>query len=99
MVVVERERRFLAPVDRALATLLLDQLPAVLPVHALNLVAELEKLSPVDGEEDELAEHRARMMKSERIAGDISEGMTLFGDMIRRQASLMGLTSDGHYER
>jgi DNA repair protein RecN (Recombination protein N) len=36
-------------------------------------VEELEKLSPVDGEEDELAENRARMMKSERIAGDISE--------------------------
>lgn len=36
-------------------------------------VEELEKLAPVDGEEDELAEHRARMMKSERIAGDISE--------------------------
>ena len=36
-------------------------------------VGELEKLSPVDGEEDELAEHRSRMMKSERIAGDISE--------------------------
>jgi len=36
-------------------------------------VDELEKLSPVDGEEDELAEQRSRMMKSERIAGDISE--------------------------
>lgn len=36
-------------------------------------VEELEKLSPRDGEEDELAESRARMMKSERIAGDISE--------------------------
>lgn len=36
-------------------------------------VAELEKLSPVDGEEDELAERRSRMMKSERIAGDIAE--------------------------
>jgi DNA repair protein RecN (Recombination protein N) len=36
-------------------------------------VDELEKLSPVDGEEDELAEKRGRMMKSERIAGDISE--------------------------
>ena len=36
-------------------------------------VEELEKLSPVDGEEDELAEHRTTMMKSERIAGDISE--------------------------
>jgi DNA repair protein RecN (Recombination protein N) len=36
-------------------------------------VEELESLSPVDGEEEELAERRARMMKSERIAGDISE--------------------------
>jgi DNA repair protein RecN (Recombination protein N) len=36
-------------------------------------VDELEKLTPVDGEEDELAEKRSRMMKSERIAGDISE--------------------------
>ncbi|MCB1445666.1 MAG: DNA repair protein RecN [Rhizobiaceae bacterium] len=36
-------------------------------------VGELEALSPVDGEEEELAEQRSRMMKSERIAGDISE--------------------------
>jgi DNA repair protein RecN (Recombination protein N) len=36
-------------------------------------VDELEKLSPIDGEEDELAEKRTLMMKSERIAGDISE--------------------------
>ncbi|MBP2236894.1 DNA repair protein RecN (Recombination protein N) [Sinorhizobium kostiense] len=36
-------------------------------------VEELEALSPRDGEEDELAEARARMMKVERIAGDISE--------------------------
>lgn len=36
-------------------------------------VDELEKLSPIDGEEDDLAEKRSRMMKSERIAGDISE--------------------------
>ena len=36
-------------------------------------VEELEKLSPRDGEEEELAEKRARMMKSERIAGDINE--------------------------
>jgi DNA repair protein RecN (Recombination protein N) len=36
-------------------------------------VEELEKLAPVDGEEDELAEKRSRMMKSERIAGDIAE--------------------------
>jgi DNA repair protein RecN (Recombination protein N) len=36
-------------------------------------VEELEKLSPQDGEEDELAERRAVMQKSERIAGDIAE--------------------------
>lgn len=36
-------------------------------------VEELEKLAPQDGEEEELAERRARMMKAERIAGDISE--------------------------
>ncbi|ANK92409.1 MULTISPECIES: DNA repair protein RecN [Rhizobium] len=36
-------------------------------------VTELEKLSPQDGEEDELAESRQRMMKAERIAGDIAE--------------------------
>ncbi|WEX86249.1 DNA repair protein RecN [Sinorhizobium garamanticum] len=36
-------------------------------------VEELEILSPRDGEEEELAEARARMMKAERIAGDISE--------------------------
>ncbi|OCI95700.1 DNA repair protein RecN [Rhizobium sp. AC27/96] len=36
-------------------------------------VEELEKLSPQDGEEDDLAERRARMMKAERIAGDIAE--------------------------
>ena len=36
-------------------------------------VEELEILSPRDGEEDALAEVRARMMKAERIAGDINE--------------------------
>ncbi len=36
-------------------------------------VDELETLSPRDGEEEELAEQRSRMQKSERIAGDISE--------------------------
>lgn len=36
-------------------------------------VEELEALSPVDGEEDELAEARARMMKVERVASDIAE--------------------------
>jgi DNA repair protein RecN (Recombination protein N) len=38
-----------------------------------SCVEELEKLSPIDGEEDELADSRSRMMKAERIAGDISE--------------------------
>lgn len=36
-------------------------------------VEELEVLSPRDGEEEELAERRAVMQKSERIAGDIAE--------------------------
>ncbi|WP_454849893.1 DNA repair protein RecN [Rhizobium binxianense] len=36
-------------------------------------VEELEKLSPEDGEEEELAERRQKMMKAERIAGDIAE--------------------------
>ncbi|PZM13630.1 DNA repair protein RecN [Rhizobium tubonense] len=36
-------------------------------------VEELEALSPQDGEEDDLADRRSRMMKAERIAGDISE--------------------------
>jgi DNA repair protein RecN (Recombination protein N) len=34
---------------------------------------ELNALAPIDGEEDELAGRRADMMKTERIAGDISE--------------------------
>jgi DNA repair protein RecN (Recombination protein N) len=46
-------------------------------------VEELEKLAPVDGEEDELAEKRSTMMKSERIAGDISEA----SDYLNGQAS------------
>ncbi|WP_136656322.1 DNA repair protein RecN [Nitratireductor sp. XY-223] len=36
-------------------------------------VEELEQLSPVDGEEDELADRRALMMKAEKIAADINE--------------------------
>jgi DNA repair protein RecN (Recombination protein N) len=36
-------------------------------------VEELEKLSPQDGEEDDLADRRQKMMKAERIAGDIAE--------------------------
>lgn len=36
-------------------------------------VGELEILSPQDGEEEDLAERRSRMMKSERIATDINE--------------------------
>jgi DNA repair protein RecN (Recombination protein N) len=36
-------------------------------------VDELEHLSPADGEEDDLAEKRSKMMKAERIAGDINE--------------------------
>lgn len=40
-------------------------------------VEELEALSPVDGEEEELAERRARMMKAEKIATDIGEADTV----------------------
>lgn len=57
-------------------------------------VEELETLSPRDGEEEELAESRARMQKSERIAGDISEAseflngngspVPLIASMVRR---------------
>ncbi|MCP4314490.1 MAG: DNA repair protein RecN [Hyphomicrobiales bacterium] len=36
-------------------------------------VDELEQLAPIDGEEEELAEQRARMMKAEKIAADINE--------------------------
>ncbi len=36
-------------------------------------VDELEILSPTDGEEEDLAEHRAKMMRSERTAGDIND--------------------------
>ncbi|MFC3075624.1 DNA repair protein RecN [Shinella pollutisoli] len=57
-------------------------------------VEELEVLSPQDGEEDELADKRARMMKAERIAGDINEAseflnghaspVPLIASMVRR---------------
>ena len=57
-------------------------------------VEELEALSPRDGEEEELAEQRSRMQKSERIAGDISEAseflngnaspVPLIASMVRR---------------
>ncbi len=36
-------------------------------------VKELEMLHPIDGEEEELAEKRAQMMKAERVASDIAE--------------------------
>lgn len=36
-------------------------------------VEELDKLDPQPGEEEELAVHRAHMMKSEKVAGDIHE--------------------------
>ncbi|MDE1158297.1 MAG: DNA repair protein RecN [Neorhizobium sp.] len=57
-------------------------------------VEELETLAPRDGEEDELAEQRSKMQKSERIAGDISEAseflngnaspVPLIASMVRR---------------
>ena len=40
-------------------------------------VSELEQLSPVDGEEDELAERRSTMMKAEKIAADINEAQEI----------------------
>ncbi len=57
-------------------------------------VDELEALRPLDGEEDDLADKRAQMQKSERIAGDISEAseflngnaspVPLIASMVRR---------------
>ena len=57
-------------------------------------VEELDALSPQDGEEDALAEVRTRMMKAERIAGDINEAseflngnaspVPLIASMVRR---------------
>ena len=40
-------------------------------------VDELETLSPIDGEEDDLAERRAVMMRAEKIATDIGEADTI----------------------
>lgn len=40
-------------------------------------VEDLEALSPQDGEEEELAERRATMMKAEKIAADIGEADTI----------------------
>ena len=46
-------------------------------------VDELEALAPFDGEEDELAEQRASMMKAEKIAADINDA----NDVLSGQAS------------
>lgn len=46
-------------------------------------VDELELLGPIDGEEDDLAERRATMMKAEKIAADINEAQ----DILSGQAS------------
>ncbi len=46
-------------------------------------VEELTKLDPQPGEEEELAERRATMMKSEKIAGDVNEA----GEILSGQAS------------
>ncbi|MCR9135586.1 MAG: DNA repair protein RecN [Alphaproteobacteria bacterium] len=40
-------------------------------------VDELERLGPIDGEEDDLAERRATMMKAEKIAADINEAQDI----------------------
>ncbi len=55
-------------------------------------VDELEQLAPVDGEEDDLAERRARMMKAEKIAADINEAneiMTGHGSPVPVLSSLV----------
>jgi len=55
-------------------------------------VEELEGLSPQDGEEEDLAERRSRMQKSERIAGDIAEASEFLngnGSPVPMIASLM----------
>jgi DNA repair protein RecN (Recombination protein N) len=55
-------------------------------------VEELEGLSPQDGEEEDLAERRSKMQKSERIAGDISEASDFLngnGSPVPLIASLM----------
>jgi DNA repair protein RecN (Recombination protein N) len=52
-------------------------------------VDELELLSPVDGEEDELAGRRAVMMKAEKIAADINEAQ----DILSGHASPLPLLS------
>ena len=46
-------------------------------------VVELDKLNPQPGEEDELAERRSIMMKSEKIAGDVNEA----GELLTGQGS------------
>lgn len=46
-------------------------------------VEELTKLDPQPGEEDDLAERRATMMKSEKIAGDVNEA----GELLSGQGS------------
>jgi DNA repair protein RecN (Recombination protein N) len=51
--------------------------------------AELDQLSPLDGEEDDLAGRRADMMKSERIASDIKEAE----DVLSGQGSPVPLLS------
>ncbi|MBB6259819.1 DNA repair protein RecN (Recombination protein N) [Paenochrobactrum gallinarii] len=55
-------------------------------------VEELDKLNPQIGEEDELAERRAVMMKSERIASDVNEANDLLsgqGSPVPSLASLV----------
>lgn len=55
-------------------------------------VEELDKLNPQPGEEDELAEQRAVMMKSERIASDVNEANDLLsgqGSPVPSLASLV----------
>jgi len=52
-------------------------------------VDELEKLHPVEGEEEELAERRALMMKAEKMASDINEA----NEVLNGQGSPMPVIS------
>jgi len=52
-------------------------------------VEELERLHPVEGEEEELADRRATMMKAEKIAADINEAE----EILSGQASPMPVIS------
>ncbi|OCW58568.1 DNA repair protein RecN [Hoeflea olei] len=54
-------------------------------------VDELEKLHPVEGEEEELAERRARMMKAEKMASDINEANEVLNGQASPMPTISGL--------